>query len=120
MDVDQELLFKDLDATAEQTVEQVRGLEENYFSVLQKTMSGIPWIVDLNRKAQSSAEQHFAAGLKFAHKLSEAKDFQDLARIQTEFWQSELIALNEQTKTLGKAYTKAVADAVSPPLNKVA
>ena len=36
MDADQELLFKDLGATAEQTVEQVRGLEESYFSVLQK------------------------------------------------------------------------------------
>jgi hypothetical protein len=47
MDKDQELLFKDLGATAQQTVEQVRGLEENYFSVLQKTMSGIPWIADL-------------------------------------------------------------------------
>ena len=47
MDADQELLFKDLGATAEQTVEQVRGLEESYFSLLQKTMSGIPWIADL-------------------------------------------------------------------------
>ena len=114
MDADQELFFKDLGATAEQTVEQVRGLEENYFSVLQKTMSGIPWMIDLNRTAQSLVEQHFAAGLKFAHRLSEAKDFQDLARIQTEFCQSELSAFNEQTKTLGKAYSKAVADAVNP------
>ena len=40
MDADQELLFKDLGATAKQTVEQVRGLEESYFSLLQKTMSG--------------------------------------------------------------------------------
>ena len=120
MDADQELLFKDLGATAEQTVEQVRGLEESYFSLLQKTMSGIPWIADLNKKAQICAEQHFAAGLKFAHRLSEAKDFQDLARIQMEFWQSELTAFNEQTKTLGKAYTKAMTEAVNPPLKKVA
>ena len=39
MNADQELLFKDLGATAGQTVEQVRGLEENYFSVFQRTMS---------------------------------------------------------------------------------
>jgi hypothetical protein len=109
-----------LGATAEQTVEQVRGLEGSYFSLLQKTMSGIPWIADLNKKAQICAEQHFAAGLKFAHRLSEAKDFQDLARIQMEFWRSELIAFNEQTKTLGKAYTKAMTEAVNPPLKKVA
>ena len=50
MDADQELLFKDLGATAEQAVQQVRGIEENYFSALQRTMSGIPWIVDLNKE----------------------------------------------------------------------
>ena len=110
MATDQELLFKDLVATAVQTVEQVRGIEENYFSALEKTMSGIPWIVDLNKKAQGAIEQQLAAGLKFAHKLSEVRDFEDLARIQTEFWLTELIALGEQTKTLGKAYTKATAD----------
>ena len=71
------------------------------------------WMISRTKPA-ANAEQHFAAGLKFARRLSQAKDFQDIARIQTEFWQSELIALNEQTKTLGKAYTKAVADAVNP------
>jgi hypothetical protein len=120
MDKDQELLFKDLGATAQQTVEQVRGLEENYFSVLQKTMSGIPWIVDLNRKVQDVAEEQLATGLKFAHSLSDARNFEDLVQIQTEFWQAELIAFSEQTKTLGKAYTKAVADAMNPPLNRAA
>jgi hypothetical protein len=84
MDADQSCFSKILGATAKQTVEQVRGLEESHFSLLQKAMSGIPWIADLNREAQICAEQHFAAGLKFAHRLSEAKDFQDLARIQME------------------------------------
>ena len=120
MDKDQELLFKDLGATAQQTVEQVRGLEENYFSVLQKTMSGIPWIVDLNRKVQDVADEQLATGLKFAHSLSDARNFQDLIQIQTEFWQAELIAFSEQTKTLGKPYTKAVADAINPSLNRAA
>lgn len=115
MDADQELLFKDLGATAEQAVQQVRGIEENYFSALQRTMSGIPWIVDLNKKTQDAVEQQLAAGLKFAHRLGEVKDFEGLARIQTEFWMTELAALSEQTKTLGKAYTKAAADAVNPP-----
>ena len=36
VDADQELLFKDFGATAEQTVEQVRGIEENYFSALEE------------------------------------------------------------------------------------
>ena len=78
MDTDQELFFKDLGATAEQTVEQVRGIEENRFSAL-------PWMVDLNRKAQSVVEQQLAAGLKFAHRLSDGRDFKGLTRVQTEW-----------------------------------
>jgi hypothetical protein len=35
-DRDQRQFFKDLGATAEQTVEEVRGAEENYFSMMQK------------------------------------------------------------------------------------
>ena len=86
-DRDQRQFFKDLGATAEQTVEEVRGVEENYFSMMQKTMIPLPWIADLNAKLQSCAEEHLAAALEFAHKLSLAKDFQDLARIQAEFFQ---------------------------------
>ena len=53
-------------------------------------MSGIPWIVDLNKKAQGAVEQQLAAGLKFAHRLGEVRGFEGLARIQTEFWLTEL------------------------------
>jgi hypothetical protein len=45
-DRDQRQFFKDLGATAEQTVEEVRGVEENYFSMMQKTMIPLPWIAD--------------------------------------------------------------------------
>ena len=74
-------IFKDLGATAEQTAEEVRGVEENYLGMMQKTMIPLPWIADLNAKLQSYAEQHLAAALEFAHKLSLAKEFQDLAPV---------------------------------------
>ena len=45
-DRDQRQFFKDLGATAEQTVEEVRGVEENYFSMMQKTMKPLPWIAE--------------------------------------------------------------------------
>ncbi len=37
-DKDQKQFFKDVAATAEQTVEEVRGFEENYFPIVQRTM----------------------------------------------------------------------------------
>ena len=112
---DQRQFFKDLGATAEQTVEQVRGVEENCFSEIQKTMSVFPWIADLNERLQSYAEQHFAAALDVAHKLSQAKDFQDLSRLQTEFIQARMQSIGEQAKDLAEAYTNAVARAVEAP-----
>jgi hypothetical protein len=75
--------------------------------MMQKTMIPLPWIADLNAKLQSYAEQHLAAALEFAHKLSHAKDFQDLARIQAEFFQTRMQSLAEQTKDLAEAYTKS-------------
>ena len=43
---DQRQFFKDLGATAEQTVEDVRGVEEDYFAVLQNMLIAFPWIAE--------------------------------------------------------------------------
>jgi hypothetical protein len=41
--------------------------------------------------------------------LTQAKDFQDIFRIQTEFMQAQLKEFDEQTRSLGEAFTKAAA-----------
>ena len=94
-DRDQRQFFKDLGATAEQTVEEVRGVEENYFSMMQKTMIPLPWFVILNAQLQSYAEQHLAAALEFAQEAKPRKGFsnKDLARIQAEFFQNRIRSL---------------------------
>ncbi len=115
MEEDQEQFFKDLSATVEQTVEEVRGAEENFFSVLQKTTSGFPWVADLNRRFQSYAEQYIAAALEFSHKLNQAKDFEGFARIQNEFVQTQVHSFGEQIKEFIEAYTKAAAGALKTP-----
>jgi hypothetical protein len=97
-----------------QTVGLAAGVAENRYSVLQTTTTEIPWLGELNSKLQSCVERQFDTGRKLAYWLSQAKDFRDFTRLHTEFWASELIALNEQATVLGKAYTKAVADAVNP------
>lgn len=85
---DQRQFFRDLVATAEQTVGEVRGLEENYYSVMQGAMSTLPWIAGTSRRLQSCVEQDFHAAFEFARELSQAKDFQDFARIHTEYVQT--------------------------------
>ena len=43
---DQKQFFKDLSATEEQAVQEVRGFEENYYSLIQGMMPALPWLAD--------------------------------------------------------------------------
>jgi len=59
-------------------------------------------------------EQNISASADCVHKLSQAKDFQEVFRIQTEFMQTQLNSFAKQARSLGEAYTKAVTDATKP------
>jgi hypothetical protein len=47
-------------------------------------------------------------------KLSQAKNFEEAFRIQTEFMQSQLHAFGEQIKSLGEAYTREAGGVKMP------
>jgi len=111
--------LEDLNAQAmqavDQTKEQVLTAVDNYFNFLQKTVSSYPsGGTELGEKLKTYAEKNIAATHEFIRKLSQAKDFPKILRIQTEFMQTQMNALGEQTKNLGGAYTKAAAGAVTP------
>ena len=100
----------------EQTVEQTRGALDNYFHFIQQTMSSYPLGgTELGEKLRSYAEKNIAAANEYVRKLSEAKDFQEIIRIQTEFMQAQFNAFGEQTRSLGEAFTKAATGAVKAP-----
>jgi len=112
-----------LKATTEQTAEEIteraQGAMENYFGWLQRTMSTFPWSnTNLNRILLSHATENVTATFAFLQKLSQAKDFQGVVRIQTEFMQMQMHSFNEQAKLLSEMYTKAAADAVKLPFSK--
>jgi len=72
--------------TAEQMTKQTQGAMENYFGWLQTTTSALPWSnTNLNRILLNHATQNVAATFAFVQKLSQAKNFQDVVKIQTEF-----------------------------------
>jgi hypothetical protein len=112
--------FESLTATAPQTAEgmtkQAQGAMENYFGWLQTTMSALPWSnTNLNRILLSNATQNVTATFAFMHKLSQAKNFQEVVKIQTEFMEKQMNSFNEQAKVLGEIYTKAAGDAMKTP-----
>ena len=80
-------------------------------------MSALPWSnTNLNRVLLRNATQNVTATFAFVRKISQAKNFQDIVKIQTEFMQTQMNSFNEQAKTLGEVYAKAAADAMKTPL----
>jgi phasin family protein len=103
---------QDMSGMVTQSIEQAGKAMENYLQFFQKSMSGTPWgKTDLSEKVKSYAEQNVAAAFEFAQKLTKAKDLQDLVRIQTEFFQTQLKSMTDQTKGLAETATKATTDA---------
>ena len=96
--------------------DQTQSAVEQYFSLLQNTMAALPWSnTNLNRILLSHATQNVTATFAFVQKLSEAKNFQDVVKIQTEFMNMQLNSFDEQARSVGELYAKAAADAVKAP-----
>ena len=110
---DKESLTGIAQQTAEQMTKQTQGAMENYFGWLQQTMSAVPWSnTNLNRILLSNATQNVSATFAFVQKLSQAKNFEEVVKIQTEFMQTQMNSFNEQAKILSEIYTKAAEDAM--------
>jgi hypothetical protein len=84
---------------------------ETYVSWLQKAMSASPWNnTDLSKKLLSYTTQNVTAAVDLVQKLSQAKNLEDVVKIQTEFISKQMVSFNEQTKTIVEICTKAAQD----------
>ena len=107
----------DMNAMMAQGVEQARVAMENYLQFFQKSMSATPWAkTDLNKKLTGYAEQNVAKAFELAQRLTQAKDLQEVTRLQTEFFQAQLKSLTEQAKDITETATKTAGDAFKGPL----
>ena len=96
--------------TTEATLEKAHEATENYLSWVQRTMAGSPWgNTDFSKKLVEYTTQNVNASLEFVQRLSQAKNFQDVVRLQTEFVEAQFGSFNEQAKNLNETYTKAMA-----------
>jgi len=103
-------------AHVERIVDKTRGPADDYFNLMQKSFLFYPTGgAELAQKMQSYTEQNLSAAGDFVRQLSQAKDFQDIIRIQTEFMQEQFSVCAEQTKGFCEAFTKAATSAVKLP-----
>ena len=115
----------DMQATAGETIERIqkeaRGVVDSYFDVLQKAIASIPTGgTQFGEKLKSYSEKNIATARDYMHKLSQAKDFGEVLRIQVDFAQAQFNAFSGQAEMLAKDYTKTASDALNTPFKKVA
>lgn len=107
--------FEDLTATAqkttEQAIEKAQGAMEDYFEWLQKTTTALG-NMHLYKMLADNTTQNMAAAFEFTQKLSQAKNFEDAIKLQSEFFEKQGSLLNEQVKAVSEICTKALSGAV--------
>ena len=62
----------------------------------------------------SFAQKNVAGSFEFMQKLVQAKDFQEVLRLQADYVKTQMQVLAEQAKELGESTTKAAKDATTP------
>jgi hypothetical protein len=97
-----------------QITERTRHAMENYLTWLQNAMSGSPWSnINLNKKLLSYATENVTAAVGLVQKLSQARNLEEVVKIQTEFMSKQLGSFNEQTKAMVELCTKAAEGATN-------
>jgi hypothetical protein len=110
-------VLQQTERAVEQTMAQTRGAMEQYFNFVQKAFSSTPFGgTELTEKMKSFTEENIASAQKFVQTLGQAKDFQDVVRIQTEYMQSQFQTFGEQTRSLAESFTNATTSVVKNPL----
>ena len=105
-----------MDAFSKQAMEQAHEALDVYFDFLKKSVSSFPsGGTELGEKLKAQSVQNITAVQDLVKRFSQAKDFEEALRIQTEFMQSQLNAFGEQIKSLGEAYAKEAAGGVKMP-----
>ena len=107
-------------AVAEQSVEQAKLAFNGYLQAAQEAVSTFEhWVKasqvgaqGIIKKAMSFAERNVLSAFEFAEKIVQAKDIQELIRMQIEFVQSQIQVLSEQVKDLGETATKTATDSL--------
>jgi phasin len=102
-------------AFAEKSVSEARKAFETYMDAATKAFGTVEQSAqtmqtnarELGKKAIGFAEGNVSATLDFAQKLVQAKDAEEVMRLQTEFTQAQMKSLSEQTKALGDSATQA-------------
>lgn len=110
--------LESLTGLAKQTAEQTHEATAKYFSWLQDAMSASPWVnTELNKKLLSYATETVTSASASMQQISQAKNLEDVVKIQTQFVKTQMDSFNQRAKELCEIYTKMAAAATKTPFS---
>jgi phasin len=112
----------DMKAFTEQSMEQARKAFEGFIGSAQQAVGTFQGQAaaaqttakDVGQKVMTFAERNVSASLDFAHRLVQAKDVNEVVRLQSEYVSAQMQALSQQAKELGESASQGMRQTASP------
>jgi phasin len=107
----------DMRRIAETSVAQAKQAFEGFMTAAQQAVSRMEsqtaaahaGASEASRKAMAFASQNMAASFAFAQKLAQARDVEEVMRLQADFLRSQMQTYAEQAQQLGASFTQTDA-----------
>jgi phasin len=112
----------DMRKFAEQSVEQARKAFDEFMSAANKAVGDIEGRAtvassgakEVSGRAVAFVQHNIASSFDFAQKLVQARNIEEVLKLQQEYIQVQIQSLNAQAKELGEAASKMTRDTVRP------
>ena len=105
--------------SVEETKVQALSAMDTYFEFLNRAISSFPsGGTEFGEKLKTFSEKNVITTHQFVRRLGQAKDFQEVFRLQAEFMQTQMQTFAEQAKSLAEAFAKTPASEVKMPAFK--
>jgi phasin len=94
---------------------RLRKASAEYFDLLEKGLSSsqLP-VADQAKQYCGYLQRNVTATFDLGDKLIQAKDMQEAARVQSEFFQDQMRSLTEHAKSMGESAIKAATGVFTP------
>ena len=111
----------DMRRLAVTSVAQAKQAFDGFMSAAQQAVSRMEsqtaaaqaGATDMSRKAMAFASQNMAASFAFAQKLAQARDVEEVMRLQADFLRAQMQTFTEQARELGAPFIQSASDAAS-------
>jgi len=98
-----------------ENLERLRKASAEYFELLEKGLSSSPLpVANQAKEFCGYMQRNVIATFDLGEKMIQAKDMQDAAKIQSEFFQEQMRSLTDHARSMGESAMKAATGVFTP------